>query len=42
MFRLVRAGAIALPLMFSGQVGAVEYMSADVLVQNITASRAVS
>ena len=38
MFKLARAGAVALPLVFGGQAVAVEYMSADVLVRDIAAS----
>jgi hypothetical protein len=38
MFNFVRTGAVALPLVCVGPAGAVEYMSADVLVQEIAAS----
>jgi len=38
MFRLATVGTVALPLVFSSPVGAVEYMSADVHIREITAS----
>jgi hypothetical protein len=40
MFNFLRTGAVALPLMVVGPASAVEYMSADVLVQDIAASMA--